>query len=501
MAIDVKNKITATIENAPSITATAEETPVIQLTTSNPIYRGPKGDKGEKGERGEMGPAGPQGPKGEDGFVKFEELTDEQKELLRGPQGVQGPEGPKGDKGDQGPVGPQGPQGEIGPKGEDGFVKFEELTDEQKELLRGPQGIQGPKGDTGPQGPVGPTGPQGIQGEAGPAGQQGIQGPPGEIGPIGPQGEQGPIGPQGIPGPTGPKGDKGDKGDVGLQGQKGDKGDTGSRGPAGETGPAGPEGPAGKDGEQGPKGEKGDPGSSGVYIGTDTPAGDVNVWIDPSGEAYVPEGEGSVKRFLLPAYQSQITDEDKAYLEQYYAYFMENDALPPDEWVMRLNNDKTDLAKVIRIYCVNGINHYAIYFQYYDGNATLWEGCVQFRSNYTYLNYYPYYTDISSGRGGWVWCQVGGDSSCYVGESTSHIKLEYTYNAFNGFVDMSAGDGGSNFTGLYYTVNAGCVWDEYNCELIPIQVRCDWGTMYIEDARSGSNLGALIQGYWYWQEG
>ena len=34
-----------------------------------------------------MGPAGPQGPKGEDGGVKFEELTDEQKEQLRGPAG------------------------------------------------------------------------------------------------------------------------------------------------------------------------------------------------------------------------------------------------------------------------------------------------------------------------------------------------------------------------------------------------------------------------------
>lgn len=52
-------------------------------------------------------------------------------------------------RGPQGPVGPQGPQGERGEKGEDGSVVFEELTEEQLELLRGPEG---PKGDTGNSG-------------------------------------------------------------------------------------------------------------------------------------------------------------------------------------------------------------------------------------------------------------------------------------------------------------------------------------------------------------
>lgn len=43
-------------------------------------------------------------------------------------------------------VGPQGPQGIPGPAGKDGTVRFEELTDAQKETIRGPQGIQGPAG-------------------------------------------------------------------------------------------------------------------------------------------------------------------------------------------------------------------------------------------------------------------------------------------------------------------------------------------------------------------
>ena len=68
-------------------------------------YKGPKGDRGEPGPigpagpQGERGPEGPQGPKGEDGSIKFEELTDEQKELLRGPQGIPGEQGPPGEPG------------------------------------------------------------------------------------------------------------------------------------------------------------------------------------------------------------------------------------------------------------------------------------------------------------------------------------------------------------------------------------------------------------------
>lgn len=78
---------------------------------------------------------GPEGPQGEPGFIKFEDLTPEQKEELRGPQGVPGKDGapgPQGPQGLQGETGPQGPQGEKGDKGDPG-----------------PQGIQGPAGANG----------------------------------------------------------------------------------------------------------------------------------------------------------------------------------------------------------------------------------------------------------------------------------------------------------------------------------------------------------------
>lgn len=129
---------------------------------------GLKGDKGDKGEKGDPfkysdftqpqleGLRGPQGLKGDP--FEYSDFTPEQLEGLRGPQGIQGvqgekgetgPRGPQGEKGDQGDVGPQGiqgvqgpigpigPIGPQGPKGVDGSTSFEDLTEEQKESLKG----------------------------------------------------------------------------------------------------------------------------------------------------------------------------------------------------------------------------------------------------------------------------------------------------------------------------------------------------------------------------
>lgn len=245
---------------------------------TNPIYQGPVGPKGEKGDKGDQGEQG-----------------------IKGDTGAQGPMGPQGPKGDK---------GETGPKGEDGAIKFEELTDEQKELLRGPQGIPGPAGADGPQGP------KGDKGETGP---QGIQGP---IGPEGKQGEVGPQGPQGIQGITGEKGPQGEQGPAGLPGEKGDKGDKGETGPQGpqgiqgiqgEVGPAGPAGEKGDKGDPGEKGEPGPAGDSGVYVGSEAPTNDANIWIDPNGTPINIGGGGEVKNYYISNYMS-LTSEDIAVL-------------------------------------------------------------------------------------------------------------------------------------------------------------------------------------------
>ena len=72
---------------------------VVEYISSNPDkYKGPKGDKGD--------------------------------------QGPQGPRGLKGDTGEQGLQGPQGIRGPQGLKGNDGNVRFDSLTDVQKEQLK-----------------------------------------------------------------------------------------------------------------------------------------------------------------------------------------------------------------------------------------------------------------------------------------------------------------------------------------------------------------------------
>lgn len=66
-------------------------------------------------------------------------------------------------------------------------MRFEDLTSQQRESLRGPQGSTGqtgPQGNTGPAGPAGPRGPEG---------QRGPQGLPGPIGPQGPRGADGVV--------------------------------------------------------------------------------------------------------------------------------------------------------------------------------------------------------------------------------------------------------------------------------------------------------------------
>lgn len=57
---------------------------------------GPQGERGPKGETGERGPAG------RDGVVTFENLSQSQRNSLKGDRGEQGPPGPPGPRGERG---------------------------------------------------------------------------------------------------------------------------------------------------------------------------------------------------------------------------------------------------------------------------------------------------------------------------------------------------------------------------------------------------------------
>lgn len=79
-----------------------------------------------------------------------------------------------------GPKGDRGERGETGPRGADGIMRFENLTSQQRESLRGPQGVQGERGQQGLQGIQGPRGLTGATGARGADGARGRDGAPGQ---------------------------------------------------------------------------------------------------------------------------------------------------------------------------------------------------------------------------------------------------------------------------------------------------------------------------------
>lgn len=100
-----------------------------------------KGEKGDQGQRGEKGDP-----------LKFTDLTPSQKQELKGEKGDRGLKGEKGDPftyNDFTKEQLQALKGEKGERGADGVMTFADLTPEQKESLRGPQGVPGQKGERG----------------------------------------------------------------------------------------------------------------------------------------------------------------------------------------------------------------------------------------------------------------------------------------------------------------------------------------------------------------
>ena len=110
---------------------------------------------------------GPQGVKGDP--LTFGDLTSEQKEALRGQQGIQGERGPQGftftpsvsssgvltwsnngNLANPSAVDIKGPQGEKGIQGK--AFTYNDFTQAQLDALRGPEGVQGPSGKDGSNG-------------------------------------------------------------------------------------------------------------------------------------------------------------------------------------------------------------------------------------------------------------------------------------------------------------------------------------------------------------
>ncbi len=235
----------------------------------------------------------------------------------------------------QGEPGSPGPPGPAGEDGKDGNVSFEQLTDEQKEYLRGPRGISvqtaavdssghliltlsdGTLLDTGYViGAVGQTGAKGDKGDTGEsaydiwaskpgnagkseadflAALKGEKGEPGATGERGEKGEQGEPGPQGLQGPKGEDGtmtfaDLTDEQKESLKGDNGENGTSVTEAMIAETGHLilvlsdGSSLDAGS--VIGPKGEKGEPGAQGASGDTPYVGENGNWWIGNTDTGY-----------------------------------------------------------------------------------------------------------------------------------------------------------------------------------------------------------------------
>lgn len=91
-----------------NIYADEGDTVVIEGHTQITKMKGPKGDAGPPGPKGEQGPPGPKGEP-----LRFEDLTESQKQQLKGEKGDRGEKGQKGDPGEPGPIGLTGPAPDI----------------------------------------------------------------------------------------------------------------------------------------------------------------------------------------------------------------------------------------------------------------------------------------------------------------------------------------------------------------------------------------------------
>lgn len=155
--------------------------------------------KGRDGARGLRGAAGRDGKDGKDFIweevkeevleriknytIQFDNLTDEQKLELRGPRGMRGQKGIAGRDGKDGKDGIDGKNFSFDEHKEKIInhlntlkLTFDDFTEEEKESLRGPQGFRGQRGKRGVDGEKGETGRTGAPGLPGINGLDGKNG-------------------------------------------------------------------------------------------------------------------------------------------------------------------------------------------------------------------------------------------------------------------------------------------------------------------------------------
>ena len=100
----------------------------------------------------------------------------------------------------------------------------------------------------------------------------------------------------------------------------------------------------------------------------------------------------------------------------------------------------------------------------------------------------------------WAYEDGSGNYQQEIQNFTSHLKLLYQYDIYHGTIDITLPDEQKDWTDRNERYSGGSVYDSSNSELIPIDVKNEWGTFYLIDARTDSDFGAVFEGYYYWEE-
>jgi hypothetical protein len=234
------------------------------------------------------------------------------------------------------------------------------------------------------------------------------------------------------------------------------------------------------------------------------------VWIDPSGEANVPESGGGIGKevILVPTSFTNTPADQQIKQKLFKNKIKEAIQNGIENYIFILDSD--DESVILNVEYYNN----KITFSYTHSTS----GLYNYRANYASIsvsdldkienkslfsntpiltadNYYNY---MPSGGGSWSY--VGVDSSqAYINDYTTHIKLLYTYDMYDGVIDISLPYNEKDFSNSYNDFAGGCVWD--NNDVIPIRVKNQYGSITLVDARYDSDFGAYIRGYYYWTEG
>lgn len=251
-----------------------------------------------------------------------------------------------------------------------------------------------------------------------------------------------------------------------IKGEKGDKGDKG------DTGPTGPQGP------QGIQGEKGETGDSREVI------------VVPSSLSNDPSGNPS------PATQQK---EFKDKLKEAIANGLHNYdfiVYGPDKSIkMNVELTKQTTDSYLRFSYITADGHYGSFSISVSSLDTL-ESKLLFYTPQALITS----NNVKQYNSKWVYKDGSGNYQQEIYDNTSHLKLLYQYDIYQGTIELTLPDGQGDWADRYEQYSGGCVYDSSNGELIPIQIQNEWGVFSIVDARTSSDFGAVCEGYYYWKE-